>query len=313
MPKFIKNLKTNDTIEGVYFLKKKELALTQGGKPFLKLTLSDKSGRMEAKVWEGAEAADEMVATGTAVFVNGRVDSFKGEFQIRVDQIRLAEPKEYKFEDLVRSVEKPEEIFKNIKEMLYGISEKWLAALAKEFLSDDELMAKFKKSPGAQNWHNAYIGGLMEHTYEVMRISSEVCALYPEADRDLVIIGAFAHDIGKTIELDINTFEYTIDGGLIGHLTLGFEIISEKIKGIKGFPRELSLRIKHLILSHHGEYEQQSPILPKTREATIVYQADELVSQANAVKEIITQQSGGEKIWPSFVSLKSRKYLLKKT
>jgi 3'-5' exoribonuclease len=312
MPKFIKNFKTNDTVEGVYFLKKKELALTQGGKPFLKLTLSDKSGRMEAKIWENAEAADEMVATGAAVFVNGRVDSFKGDLQIRVDQIRIADPKEYKFEDLVRSVEKPEEIFKNIKGMLDGISEKWLAELAKEFLADEELMAKFKKSPGAQNWHNAYIGGLMEHTYEVMHISGVVCDLYPDADRDIVMIGAFAHDIGKTVELDINTFEYTVDGGLIGHLTLGYEMVSEKIKDIKGFPKELALRLKHIILSHHGEYEQQSPILPKTLEATIVYQADELVSQANAVKEIIVQQSGGDKTWSSFVSLKSRKYLLKK-
>ncbi len=312
MLKSIKNLKTNDTVEDVYFLKKKELALTQGGKPFLKLTLSDKTGRMEAKVWENAEAADEMVATGQAVFVQGRVDSFKGDLQIRVDQIRLAEPKEYKFEDLVRSVEKPEEIFKNIKETLDGISDKWLSDLAKEFLSDDELMTKFKKSPGAQNWHNAYIGGLMEHTYEVMRICGEVCALYPEADRDIVMIGAFAHDIGKTVELDINTFEYTVDGGLIGHLTLGYEMVSEKIKSIKGFPKELALRLKHIILSHHGEYEQQSPILPKTLEATIVYQADELVSQANAVKEIIVQQSGGDKAWSSFVSLKGRKYLLKK-
>lgn len=312
MKNFIKNLKINDSLENVFFLKKKELALTQGGKPFLKLTLSDKTGRMEAKVWENAEAADEMVATGEAVFVQGRVDSFKGDLQIRVDQIRLADPKQYKFEELVRSVEKPDEIFKNIKVMLEDISEKWLASLANELLADDELMARFKKSPGAQNWHNAYIGGLMEHTYEVMRISGVVCDLYPEADRDLVMIGAFAHDIGKTVELDISTFEYTLDGGLIGHLTLGFEIISEKIKDIKGFPKELALCLKHIILSHHGEYEQQSPILPKTLEATIVYQADELVSQANAVKEIIVQQSGGDKVWSSFVSLKNRKYLLKK-
>ena len=312
MSKHIKDLKVNDTIENIFLLRKKELSRTQSGKPYLKMTLSDKSGRMEAKVWEGAEAADEMVATGAAVFVNGRVDSFKGELQIRVDGIRLAEPKEYKFEDLVRSVEKPEEIFKKIRGMLDEVSDNHLAALVKEFLADDELMAKFKKSPGAQNWHNAYIGGLMEHTFEVMHICNEVCALYPEADRDLVTIGAFAHDIGKTVELDVNTFEYTLDGGLIGHLTLGFEIVSKKISAIKGFPADLALAVKHMILSHHGEYEQQSPILPKTLEATIVYQADELVSQANAVKEVIAQQSGGDKVWSSFITIKNRKYLLKK-
>lgn len=312
MSKFIKNLKSNDAIESVYFLRKKELALTQAGKPYLKLTLSDKTGRIEAKVWENAEQADEMIATGAAVFVKGMVDSYKGMFQVRVDGIRLAELKEYKFEDLVRSVENPDEIFKKIGAMLDGISNKHLAALAKELLGDDELMAKFKKSPGAQNWHNAYIGGLMEHTYEVMHICDRVCELYSDAGRDLIILGAFSHDIGKTVELDLNTFEYTVDGGLIGHLTLGFEIVSKKIDAIKNFPVDLALAVKHIILSHHGEYEQQSPILPKTLEATIVYHADELVSQANAVKELIQSQSGGDKTWSGFVTMKNRKYLLKK-
>ncbi len=311
MKKFIKDLKVNDGIESVFFLKKKELARTQAGKPYLKLTLSDKTGRMEAKMWEGGEQADEMVATGAAVFVKGRVDSYNG-LQIRVDEIRLADQKEYKFEELVRSVEDPDKIFKNIKAMLDGIQDKWLAALAKEFLDDEELMAKFRKSPGAQNWHNAYIGGLMEHTYEVMHICREVCGLYPEADRDAVTIGGFTHDIGKTVELDINTFEYTLDGGLIGHLTLGFEILSRKIAGIKGFPQDKALALKHIILGHHGEYDQQSPILPKTLEATIVYHADELVSQANAVKEVIAQQSDGDKLWSNFITIKNRKYLLRK-
>jgi 3'-5' exoribonuclease len=311
MKKFIKDLKVNDGIESVFFLKKKELARTQAGKPYLKLTLSDKTGRMEAKMWEGGEQADEMVATGAAVFVRGRVDSYNG-LQIRVDEIRLADQKEYKFEDLVRSVEDPDKIYKQMNAMLEEISDKWLSALAKEFLDDEELMVKFRKSPGAQNWHNAYIGGLMEHTYEVMHICREICKLYPEADKDAVTIGAFTHDIGKTVELDINTFEYTIDGGLIGHLTLGFEILSRKIAGIKGFPQEKALALKHIILSHHGEYEQQSPILPKTLEATIVYHADELVSQANAVKEVISQQSDGDKLWSNFITIKNRKYLLKK-
>jgi len=312
MKKFIKELKGGEPVESVFFLKKKELAKTQAGKPYLKLTVSDKTGRLEAKMWDNAGPADEMVATGEAVFIRGSVETYRGELQLRVDEIRLAQEGEYKFDELVRSVENGEEIFKKITAMLNGISEKWLATLVKEFLADDELMAKFKKSPGAQNWHNAYIGGLMEHTYEVMRICGEVCALYPEADKDVVTIGAFAHDIGKTIELDVNTFEYTVDGGLIGHLTLGYETVSEKIKNIKGFPKELALRLKHIILSHHGEYEQQSPILPKTLEATIVYQTDELVSQANAVKELIQSQSGGDRTWSGFVTIKNRKYLLKK-
>ena len=145
-----------------------------------------------------------------------------------------------------------------------------------------------------------------------MYISERVCELYPQADKDLVLIGAFVHDIGKVLELDPNTFQYTLDGGLIGHLTLGFDILSKKISEIKDFPKDLELKLKHIILSHHGEYEQQSPVLPKTLEATIVYQSDELTSQANAVKELIEAQSGGEKEWSDYVRLKERKYLLKK-
>lgn len=312
MKKFIKDLKAGDAVEGIYLLRKKELAKTQAGKPFLKLTVSDKTGRIEAKVWENAEEVDEAVVTGEAVFTRGAVDSYRGELQIRVDEMRLAEEGEYKFEDLVRSVENPEEIFKKIEVILGGISDKWLSLLAKRFLSDTELMEKFKKVPGAQNWHNAYVGGLMEHTYEVMYICAKMCELYPDAQKDKIIIGAFTHDIGKTVELDPKTFEYTLDGGLVGHLTLGFEILSRKISQVEGFPEELALELKHIVLSHHGEYEQQSPILPKTLEATIVYQVDELVSQANAVKELISAPSAAGKRWSGFVGIKNRKYLLKK-
>ena len=312
MKKFIKELKAGEPVESVFFLKKKELAKTQAGKPYLKMTVSDRTGRLEAKMWDNAGPADEMVATGEAVFVRGSVETYRGELQLRVDEIRLAQEGEYKFEELVRTVENGDEIFKKIKAALEKISDRHLTALAKKFLDDSELMAKFKRSPGAQNWHNAYIGGLMEHTYEVMHISGEVCGFYPEANKDIVTMGAFAHDIGKTVELDINTFEYTIDGGLIGHLTLGFEILSNKIAEIDKFPKDLATALEHIILSHHGEYEQQSPVLPKTLEATIVYHADELVSQANAVKELIQSQSGGDKTWSGFVTIKNRKYLLKK-
>lgn len=312
MKKFIKEFKIGGPVESVFLLKKKELARTQAGKPYLKLTVSDKTGRIEAKMWENAGQADEMVATGEAVFVRGSVETYRGELQLRVDEIRLAQEGEYGFEDLVRTVEDGDGIFKKIRSMLEKIEEGHLAALAKRFLDDAVLMDKFKRSPGAQNWHNAYIGGLIEHTYEVMHICGEVCDLYPEANRDIVIMGAFAHDIGKIVELDVNTFEYTVEGGLIGHLSLGFGILSNKIAEIDKFPKDIATALEHIILSHHGEYEQQSPVLPKTLEATIVYHADELVSQANAVKELIQSQSGGDKTWSGFVTIKNRKYLLKK-
>ncbi|MBU0571625.1 MAG: HD domain-containing protein, partial [Candidatus Omnitrophica bacterium] len=176
---------------------------------------------------------------------------------------------------------------------------------------DEALMAKFARGVGGKSWHNAYIGGLMEHTFEVMAIVDKMCSLYPEADRDVAIFGAFIHDIGKIHEIDEKKLEYTVEGGLVGHIAIGYRMLNEKISGITGFPEELSLRLGHIVLSHHGEYEQQSPVLPKTLEATIIYQTDELVSQANAVKEIQLLQSGEGKVWSPYVALKSRKYFIR--
>src|SRR3990167_1938941 len=141
-----------------------------------------------------------------------------------------------------------------------------------------------------------------------MLIVDKVCDLCQEANRDMCLIGAFLHDSGKILEIDPTTFEHTLQGGLIGHLSLGFELLSNKISQIEGFPLDSALYLKHIILSHHGEYQQQSPVLPKTLEATIVYHADELVSQTNAVKELINAQSSIQKVWSNYVTIKNRKY-----
>lgn len=308
----IKELKAGQPVEAAYLLKKKEALKTKEGKPYLRLVFADKTGEIEGRMWDNIETVNGTIESGAVVVVSGTVDVWKNDKQIKVDGLRIASEKEYKLADLIRAVENPEELFKKVNSYLGEISDKQLSLLADKFLEDADLMARFKKSPGASSWHNAYIGGLLEHTYEVMYISERVCELYPQADKDLVLIGAFVHDIGKVLELDPNTLQYTLDGGLIGHLTLGFDILSKKISEIKDFPKDLELKLKHIILSHHGEYEQQSPVLPKTLEATIVYQADELASQANAVKELIEAQSGGEKEWSNFVGIKGRKYLLKK-
>jgi len=151
----------------------------------------------------------------------------------------------------------------------------------------------------------------MEHTYEVMYISGKMCDLCKEADRDVAFFGAFIHDIGKVFELDAKKLEYTVEGGLLGHIAIGYRILTEKISEVKDFPYDLRLRLEHIILSHHGEYEQQSPVLPKTLEATIIYHSDELVSQANAIKEIQVGQKAEGKLWSNYVTIKSRKYFIK--
>lgn len=312
MTKFIKDLKEGQKIASVYLLKNKQMSMTKHNKPYLSLLLADKTGSIEARVWDNAEIADARVSSGSAVLVKAEVVKWKENTQLSVGDIQTVVDGEYKREDLIRSVENVNEILENIMKLLGSMKDTWLRLLADEFLKDKDLMKKFKISPGAKNWHNAYIGGLLEHTYEVMFVADRVCQLYPEANRDLVIIGALIHDIGKVIEIDPNTFEYTLEGGLVGHLPLGFELLLKKVDAVENFPDELKIHLKHIILSHHGEYEQQSPILPKTLEATIVYHSDDLLSQTNAVKEVITSQPGSQQDWSNYISIKNRKYLLKK-
>jgi 3'-5' exoribonuclease len=212
---------------------------------------------------------------------------------------------------MVRVAENRDKIFSDTLKYLKGIKSRWIHTLAENFTGDEKLMSLFKDGLGGKSWHNAYVGGLLEHTYEVMYIVDQMCKIYPEVDRDIALFGAFIHDIGKVYELDSRKVEYTVEGGLVGHIVIGHKILMEKISGIQDFPRDLLLRLEHIILSHHGEYEQQSPVLPKTLEATIIYQVDELVSQANAVKELQLSQAREGKTWSDFVSIKSRKYYIK--
>ncbi|MBU1127972.1 MAG: HD domain-containing protein [Candidatus Omnitrophica bacterium] len=309
--KFVSELKINEKIDSCFILRKKNLKRTKYDKPYLEMTLADKSGVIESRMWDDAEKFNEKAETGDIVLVKGTVDKYREEKQLKVDLIEKADDRAFRYEDMVRIADNGEKIRDDIGGYIESIKNPWVRKLADSFTGDEALMAKFARGVGGKSWHNAYIGGLMEHTFEVMAIVDKMCSLYPEADRDVAIFGAFMHDIGKIHEIDEKKLEYTVEGGLVGHIAIGYRMLNEKIYGITGFPEELSLRLGHIVLSHHGEYEQQSPVLPKTLEATIIYQTDELVSQANAVKEIQLLQSGEGKVWSPYVALKSRKYFIR--
>ena len=309
--KFVDEFNVNEQVDSFFMLRKKDLKLTKYDKPYLEISLADKTGKIEGRLWDNADKFNEAAETGDVVHVKGTVDKYRDEKQLKIDFISRADDRAFRYEDMVRVAENREGIYDNIKAYLESIENTWISLLADRFTEDEKLIAAFKEGIGGKSWHNAYIGGLMEHTYEVMFVGDKMCQLYPEASRDIVLFGAFIHDIGKIFELDPRKQEYTVEGGLLGHITIGYRILSEKIAGIKDFPEELRLRLEHIVLSHHGEYEQQSPVLPKTLEATIVYQIDELVSQANAIKEIQVSQAEKGKEWSNFVFIKGRKYYIK--
>lgn len=309
--KFIQDLKVNEVVDSFFMLHKKELKIAKNDKPYLALTLVDKTGKIEGRLWDNAERFNELADTGDVVHVKGTVDKYREEKQLKVDSLARADERVYQYEDMVRVAENRDKILSDVIAMLDSFTNPWLKSLASGFTGDAGFMSLFKDGVGGKMWHNAYIGGLLEHTYEVMYIADKMCGMYPEANRDLTLFGAFLHDVGKVYELDFRKMEYTDEGGLIGHIVIGHKILVSKMSGVEGFPPELALRLEHIILSHHGEYEQQSPVLPKTLEATIVYHADELVSQSNAIKEIQRNESGEGRSWSQFVSMKNRKYYIK--
>lgn len=311
--KFVQELKFNEVVDSFFMLHKKELKIAKNDKPYLALTLSDKTGKVEGRLWDNAEKFNELADTGDVVHIKGTVEKYREEKQLKVDSLAKADDRLFQYEDMVRVAENREKVLADVSSMLLSITNPWLKALASGFLEDSDFMSLFKDGIGGKMWHNAYIGGLLEHTYEVMYIVEKMCGIYPQASRDLTLFGAFLHDVGKVHELDFRKMEYTDEGGLVGHIVIGHKILVSKMAGIEGFPPDLALRLEHIILSHHGEYEQQSPVLPKTLEATIVYHADELVSQVNAIKELQRNESDEGKSWSQFVSMKNRKYYIKDT
>lgn len=308
---FISDLEDKQEIDSHFMLRKMNQKLTKNNKPYLEIGLADKTGNIEARLWDNAEKFSRSADTGDIVRIKGSVNKFRDEKQLKVDSMEKAEDGSFKHEDMVRVVENRDKIVEDVVKTIKGIKNPWIRSVVEGFISDEDIMAKFSEGVGAKSWHNAYIGGLAEHTYEVMQIVEKMCDLYPEVDRDVAVFGAFIHDIGKVFELDAKNLEYTVAGGLVGHIAIGHKMLVDKIKNIADFPKELSMRLEHIVLSHHGEYEQQSPVLPKTLEATIVYQSDDLVSQANAIKEIQNAQSEEGKVWSNYVFIKNRKYYIK--
>ncbi|MBF0494374.1 MAG: HD domain-containing protein [Candidatus Omnitrophica bacterium] len=309
--KFISDLKTDEQFESVFLLSQKSRKLTKHDKPYLEILLADKSGKIEGRVWDNADEFNANVREGDIVKVKGAVVSYRDIKQVKVDGLVKASPGEYSHTDMIRALENIGAIIEKISAYFRKIKDPWIKKLADDILGDDDMMARFAEGAGAKNWHNAYVGGLAEHTYEVMFIADSMSELYPEADADILLMGSFLHDIGKIFEINSKKMDYTIEGSLLGHITIGHKIFVEKANAIQGFPEDTKLHLEHIILSHHGEYEQQSPVLPKTLEANIIYHSDNLVSQANAIREIRRAQSDGEKVWSDFVSIKNRRFYLK--
>lgn len=266
----------------------------KAGKWF-ELRLSDRTGEITAKYWgRNDQETDRIYGSidrGDVVHVKGIVQEYppgSKSFSLSVDpskgELRKCGKDEYDSGDFVAtSAKDPGKMVKELKSALSGIKNEHLRKLVNSFLEDSEFMEAFTKAPAAMEYHQNYIGGLLEHTTNMMKIVSTLCDVHEELDRDVCVAGTFLHDIGKTKELGVSgsVIDVTDEGMMIGHITTGYEMLSKKISQIQGFPHELRLKMLHIILSHHGKLEYGAVKKPQTPEALAIYYADDADAQVD--------------------------------
>lgn len=285
----VRDIEVGGIAVGFFLVREKTMAQTKAGKAYLTLDLQDASGRIDAKVWDSAEAMGEQFGKGDVVKVQAMVEEYRGEPQLNVRRIRKAEEGEYDLSEMLpRTPEDVDELWQTLCGSMASIENEWLVKLLGSFFDDESFREAFKRSVAARDVHHAYIGGLLEHTVSVARVCDFFAGHYG-ADRDLLLAGAVLHDVGKVVELDsVREFNYTVPGGMIGHIVLGVQMVSERISRIEGFPEELAMLIEHMVLSHQGQADWGSPIPPKTREAVLLHFADNVDTKhwlANAAIE----------------------------
>ena len=284
MPRvFIEQLTTpGQTVEGVYQVAEKDLRTTKKGALFISARLRDRTGELPAVMWDATQALFAAITQHGYALVKGRVGEFNGAPQVLIEAMRPAKEAEVRLEDFLPvGPGNVEEQMARLREVLAMIERPALKAFIEAFWADEKLVADFKRAPAGTRLHHAYLGGLREHTLSVGETVLVICQRYPKLDRDVLVVGALWHDIGKTRELAYqDSFSYTDSGKLIGHLVMGVLMIEEKVAAVRAtgqeFPDELANVLKHMILAHHGEPALGSPKLPMTAEAFTLHHVDNL-------------------------------------
>ena len=292
--KYIESFRDSDNISDIYLIKNKQSAVTKNGKPYESLILQDKTGTIDAKIWEPNSAGIEDFEVLDYVQIGGSVTSFNGALQVSVKRARKCREGEYDPADYLPVTSKNiDEMFGSVLKYIEDLKSPYLKELLEAFfVKDAEFAAAFQKSSAAKAIHHGFIGGLLEHTLSVANLCNYLAQAYPGINKDLLISVALLHDIGKTRELScFHENDYTDDGQLLGHIVIGTEMISEKIAQIPGFPAKLAGEVKHCILAHHGEYEYGSPKKPALIEAVALNFADNTDAKLEAMTELFSSSA----------------------
>ncbi len=296
---FVADIKDRDPVKGVFLVKEKIMAMAKNGKPYMNLRFMDKSGEVDAKLWDNTDVLDKLFEKNDFVRVRGKASVYMNKMQVVVAEISRVPDDEVNLADfLPESPRSLVEMRRELDQAVAGLDNPHLKGLMYAFLADGPLMEQYCKAPAAKGMHHVYLGGLLEHSLALVRLVRAIVPLYEGINEDLLVVGSLLHDVGKIHEMSYErAFDYTDAGKLLGHITIGVELVEEKIRQVEGFPQELALLLKHMLLSHHGQYEFGSPKRPKTVEATILNYLDDMDSKINGIRTHIAKETASSSRW----------------
>ena len=305
---FVSDIKDRDPVSAVFLVKEKVMAMAKNGKPYMNLRFMDKSGEIEAKVWDNTDLLDKQFDKDDFVRIRGKASVYMNRMQVVVAEItKIPEEHVCLADFLPESPRDKAEMVMELAEVVDSISNLHLKSLMQAFLTDEAFMGLYCLAPAAKGMHHVYLGGLLEHSLALVKLVKTIVPLYGGINEDLLIAGALLHDVGKVYEMSFErSFDYTDAGKLLGHITIGVELVEDKIRAVEGFPRELAMLLKHMLLSHHGQYEYGSPKRPKTVEATILNYLDDMDSKINGIRSHMAKESVSTSRWTAYHRLYDR-------
>ncbi|MEW5924847.1 MAG: HD domain-containing protein [Candidatus Zixiibacteriota bacterium] len=301
----IKDFVISDTVTAFVAVRRKDVK-EYNGNTYISFEFGDASGRIQAVWWEPDQSAIEELEEGDIVKIKGTVSQYRGKPQLKVVKLRPAKPEEYNLADLLpHSQFTKDELKGKILSMTERVENSYIRKLLDSFWNDTEFFENYLGAAGGKLWHHAFIGGLAEHSLNVTELCLDISNKYQFLDRDLLIFGGLFHDMGKMYQYKITSFiDYSDEGRLIGHISMADALVTKKAGEIESFPPNLLMKLRHLILSHHGQVEYASPVVPQIPEAFVLYYVDEVDAKMGAI-ERIREKTGGTG-WSEFVNLIGR-------
>ncbi len=305
---YVNQIQERARVESVFLVRDKITAMAKNGKPYMTLKIMDRTGEVEGRIWDQVDYFSSQFDKDDFILVNAKASVYMGKMQLVIQDLQKIDESLVDLSDFLPVSKRPlSEMRQELDQILSSLTDTHIEALLRSFFDDPGFFALYSKAPAAKAMHHVFLGGLLEHSLAVVGLAVDVATRYPQVNRDLLVCGALLHDIGKVEELSYRrSFDYTDEGKLLGHIVIGVQMVEDRIRRLPDFPKELSMLIKHLLLSHHGQYDFGSPKRPKFLEAVILNFIDDLDSKINGVQTHIDKEPDKEGNWTNYHRLYDR-------